>query len=208
MNFHSFTDQRCSARGSCGIKVYELVDHAQPCPLELSSYMEASFTCVPGRYKIVTKQLKYCEFGKAKCPKLPIPKDSCWEFIKTNFHTTHGKVLSLNLNCLNFFVSSYCDMKCSGTVSCEINIFELLPKFKPCPVELSSYLQASFTCLPGKLKVTIININYSRYFAKLCRQRMLRKKEYHVRSMLGILCLFSRLVQWNSLHILKLHFNV
>ncbi len=46
----SFADGRCSGIGTCKIKVHELVEHAQPCPLELSSYLSASYICIPGKY--------------------------------------------------------------------------------------------------------------------------------------------------------------
>ena len=46
----SFADTECSGKINCEYKVRDLVDIAQPCPLELSSYHEASFICVSGKY--------------------------------------------------------------------------------------------------------------------------------------------------------------
>ena len=44
----SFADAECSGKVNCQYKVRDLVDVAQPCPLELSSYHEASFKCLSG----------------------------------------------------------------------------------------------------------------------------------------------------------------
>ena len=65
---------------------------------------------------------------------------------------------------MDFFLS-YADMKCSGRPNCHIDVMLLIKHSKPCPLELSSYLEASFTCINGK---TIFNL-------KLCRSGMLRK---------------------------------
>ena len=43
-------DRWCSGRQACDVAVVSLVTVTQPCPLEFSSYLEASFTCVPGKY--------------------------------------------------------------------------------------------------------------------------------------------------------------
>ena len=44
-------DEKCSGKSECEIIVAFLAYHGpKPCPLELSSYMEASFTCVNGRH--------------------------------------------------------------------------------------------------------------------------------------------------------------
>ena len=44
-------DEKCSGKSECEIIVAFLAYHGpKPCPVELSSYMEASFTCVNGRH--------------------------------------------------------------------------------------------------------------------------------------------------------------
>ena len=45
---------------------------------------------------------------------------------------------------------SYADALCSGKVACEIPTRDLIVHFKPCPLELSAYLEASHICIPGK----------------------------------------------------------
>ena len=101
---------------------------------------------------------------------------------------------------------SYADKKCSGTVSCEINVFELLPKFKPCPVELSSYLEASFTCLRGKFnncKLVLIND----IFGKALQTKRAPEKSLAC-STSGISCQYSHPAPWNCRLISKLRTNV
>ncbi len=50
VNFlQSFADRKCSGRKSCQVKISDLVHVAQPCPVELSSYFEASYLCEKGR---------------------------------------------------------------------------------------------------------------------------------------------------------------
>ena len=47
-------------------------------------------------------------------------------------------------------VLPYLDSKCSGRRSCTINIPDrVLDKVLPCPGDLKSYLQASYTCIKG-----------------------------------------------------------
>ena len=173
VNFHSFTDKRCSGKQECGVKVYELVDHSKPCPLELSSYMEASFVCVSGN-SWVLKTLWICKAASIRTYYRNGPGQQVGYALKLN------KKQQFNIMKHFFFFNSYADRKCSGSASCEINIFELLPKFRPCPVELSSYLQASFSCVPGKDYMlwsrSVYNCLISHFcLQKLCRQRMLRE---------------------------------
>ena len=48
VNLQSFTDKMCSGKTSCQYHVTEIMrNNIQPCPLELSSYLAASFQCVP-----------------------------------------------------------------------------------------------------------------------------------------------------------------
>lgn len=43
----------------------------------------------------------------------------------------------------------------------------MIPNFKPCPIELSSYMETSFVCLDGNL---IRELNLGE-FAKLCESQ-------------------------------------
>lgn len=44
-------DERCSGKHECVIKVPdETLHEVQPCPKDILAYMEAGYTCVPGRY--------------------------------------------------------------------------------------------------------------------------------------------------------------
>ena len=71
---------------------------------------------------------------------------------------------------------SFADHQCSGTSSCEVVVFELIGLYHPCPRELSSYLEASYICLPGTLLLpnsTIIHffsfhVNLHSYVDKRC----------------------------------------
>ena len=80
----------------------------RPCPLELSSYLEASHTCVSGNLKIIK---------------------------------------------FNGDLYSFADKECSGKPSCQFHVTELVRRnIKPCPLELSSYLEASQICVPSKVQ--------------------------------------------------------
>ncbi len=106
----SFADKHCSGHLRCQFQVYSIVQNGiAPCPLELSSYLEASHICLP---------------GTTICIEL--------------------KITHVNLH-------SFADHQCSGTMSCEVVVFELIGLYHPCPRELSSYLEASYICLPGTL---------------------------------------------------------
>ena len=60
------------------------------------------------------------------------------------------------------FMQSFANKECSGKESCQIRVHDLIPYFKPCPVELSSFMEASYKCLAGKTVV------FNDKFAKLC----------------------------------------
>ncbi len=50
-------------------------------------------------------------------------------------------------------VLPYVDTRCSGRRACTINIPDpVLDKVQPCPGDLKSYLQASFSCVRGELQ--------------------------------------------------------
>ena len=44
---------------------------------------------------------------------------------------------------------SHADALCSARPKCEIPTPTLIFHFKPCPVELSAFLEASYKCVPG-----------------------------------------------------------
>ncbi len=45
----SYLDGMCSGRQSCSTEVRKLMDVAQPCPRDLTNFLEAKFACVPGK---------------------------------------------------------------------------------------------------------------------------------------------------------------
>ena len=45
-------DRRCSGKSECSFPVTSLQDVASPCPQDLMSYLEASYSCLPGKYNI------------------------------------------------------------------------------------------------------------------------------------------------------------
>ena len=54
-------------------------------------------------------------------------------------------------------VLPYVDSRCSGRRSCKFSVFDdSLRRFKPCPEDISSYLQARYICLKGKDVVNIL----------------------------------------------------
>ena len=71
-------------------------------------------------------------------------------------------------------MQSFANNACSGKESCQIRVHDLIPYFKPCPVELSSFMEASFKCLAGKTIIfTGINAKLCfirGYFLKYCLQ--------------------------------------
>ncbi len=110
----SFADKSCSGKVSCHFHVNQLMHRkTQPCPLELSSYFEASFMCIP------SNQIKL--IGKYK--------------------------QGFNL----IFLQSFADPLCSAKSVCQFRVNDLMHSYyQPCPLELSSYLEASYICIPSK----------------------------------------------------------
>ena len=47
-------------------------------------------------------------------------------------------------------VLSYMDKHCSGRISCDVPVMFLLVLTNPCTDDMRSYLQASYTCIPGE----------------------------------------------------------
>ncbi len=56
LNLYSFADQSCSGRVSCDLDVHDFIKLFHPCPRELSSYLEASYICIPGKLIQIVKQ--------------------------------------------------------------------------------------------------------------------------------------------------------
>ena len=53
-------------------------------------------------------------------------------------------------------VLSYVDAACSGLRLCELSVSDpVLVRTKPCPPDFSSYLDATYRCVPGILKTTL-----------------------------------------------------
>lgn len=46
-----YLDNMCSGRHSCSVKVTDLADVVQPCKKDYTSYLEASYECVPGEFE-------------------------------------------------------------------------------------------------------------------------------------------------------------
>ena len=118
--FCRFTDKKCSGLKSCDFQVNDMVHYGvRPCPLELSSYLEASYKC-----------------------------------LQSNMFKTYCYFVNLH---------SFADARCSGKLECEMEVARLVYHTSPCPRELSSYLQAGYTCVSGRVS-TILH-----EFAKLSK---------------------------------------
>ena len=51
-------------------------------------------------------------------------------------------------------VTRYIDAHCSGRQACSLSIIDLAKtEMRPCPDDVTSYLEASYQCLPGKWKI-------------------------------------------------------
>ena len=90
--------------------------------------------------------------------------------ITQNYETFSAVFFSYFCSFPYFCWTSLGDTKCSGQPKCEVDVHELIKYSRPCPVELSSYLEASFTCVSGEAKFTILICA-----SKLCRWGMFRK---------------------------------
>ena len=44
-----YMDSKCSGKQKCSLGVNDIDLHATPCPKDYKSYLEASYTCVPGK---------------------------------------------------------------------------------------------------------------------------------------------------------------
>ncbi len=90
-------------------------------------------------------------------------------------HIYSGNIYLLDHHSTTNFVSlqSFADDHCSGKTSCKmaLHISELVEKnIKPCPLELSSYLEASYICIPSKIEIGILFHRLILFaLAKFCR---------------------------------------
>ena len=175
MNLQSFADGHCSGKTSCEIvlTISDLVKkNIRPCPLELSSYLEASFICIPGILQVKnTITFIFCEFAQF-CRWILLWENIMWNEVTCQWsskkqHPTlpiRTKFIPWSKLCLytrymfNYYIfdlvilQSFADAACSGKGFCEFHIAEIWMKdIKPCPPELSSYFEASFVCLKSKL---------------------------------------------------------
>ena len=60
-----------------------------------------------------------------------------------------GSSDSFNKMCFSDIITIV-DRMCSGRTACEFAVNTLVLETEPCPMELRSYLQASYICIPGK----------------------------------------------------------
>lgn len=73
-------------------------------------------------------------------------------------------------------VLTYLDAICSGRHVCQLDIPDnTLQKMQPCPKDLIAYLEATYTCIKGKLFVTIPNTLFVLFF--VCKEIRGFKKE-------------------------------
>ncbi len=155
----------------------------KPCPLELSSYLEASSACVTGDQNpkenrvflqsfadkicsgTTSCELRVSVFLNTEIQPCPLELSSYLEASSTCVKGTFPKIQTKLV-----FLQSFADKICSGTKSCELQVSRLLnTEIHPCPLELSSYLEASYTCLDGTKIIDILPV----FLAKFCRRSLL-----------------------------------
>ena len=49
-NVLTYLDGLCSGRSHCTMKIVDLAHVKQPCPADVTSYLEASYSCHPGEF--------------------------------------------------------------------------------------------------------------------------------------------------------------
>ena len=139
----SFADMKCSGRSNCEIKVSDMVHKSRPCPLELSSYLEASFHCLAGN--IVG--LNYVNLVKITSGMTIW----VWPNYTLSFWSS-----DVNMS----FLQSFVDKQCSGKANCQFKVSDIVHNsIIPCPLELSSYLEAAFWCINGNQAPLQLNLN-------------------------------------------------
>ena len=78
VNLQSFTDEMCSGKASCQYHVTEIMrTNIQPCPLELSSYLAASYQCIPSN-EILSFNVRsmFCKALQITCAQERFPANS------------------------------------------------------------------------------------------------------------------------------------
>ncbi len=145
----------------------ELVhENIRPCPLELSTYLEASNICINStEFFLDTKNIIIYS-----CSRYIF----CFIFAKPQRH------MSRNTNVLRWctvfygihlviriFLQSFADAKCSGKTSCLLRLAELVyHKIKPCPMELPPYLEAGYSCFKLYYQLIInLHLHFLQSFA-------------------------------------------
>ncbi len=69
-------------------------------------------------------------------------------------------------------IRSHADKKCSGTSACELDVMILIKHSKPCPLELSSYLEASYSCVSGNETLFLSEVLQIGNAPEGCRARL------------------------------------
>ena len=165
VNLQSFADTLCSGKPSCQYRATEIMrNNIQPCPLELSSYLSASYVCLTRNF--FTKWIPLVQLCRRYVLRegfLPIPY--CWDLDEKHKALPSRIILLLwrephlhskysNHVLLSFvsFVQSFADGRCSGRQFCQFRVTDIMHNnIKPCPLELSSYFEASHMCLASML---------------------------------------------------------
>ena len=180
VNFQSFADKRCSGKEKCYLKVHELVEHFQPCPLELSSYLSAAHICIHGNN--LQKDLFIFVICKALLTKSVQGKLNCElhviNLLNSEIRTSPLELSSYLETCkrwkLEFTIyivnlHSFADEECSGKKTCQFHVTELVRRnIKPCPLELTSYLEASQICVPSKIQSVNCYVNLQSFADGKC----------------------------------------
>ncbi len=190
----------CSGRKSCDFHVNEIVRRKiMPCPLELSAYMEASFHCLPSKFffwvNFIFVNLQ--SFADAECSGKMSCQFHVTELVRKNFNPCPlelSSYLEASYICIpcrqNVYLcpvnlQSFADGKCSGKSKCEFFVTELVrhPTIRPCPLELASYLETAYICIPG----TSLKVSYLQFFCIFSFKAlwtMYAQERHHVSSIL------------------------
>ena len=150
MFLQSFADKMCSGKSTCTIRVHELIPNFKPCPIELSSYMETSFICQSGNSSEPAEMLWICKAF-----------NSVHVHFGVVFIRYKETKITFRIHCYLIHPCSITDKKCSGLPSCEIQVFSIpyLNNVNPCPMELSSFLEISHTCVHGSFLLDSWSVN-------------------------------------------------
>ncbi len=173
--YFSHADVECSGKRQCNVQVLLLALKFTPCPRELSSYLEASYICLPGIHKV------FIFMVSSMCLCMCHSHPNWSEKILLDIPNTEDVNLQRVFFIFIITFPSYVDKECSGQSQCNVQVPLLVFQFTPCPRELSAYLEASYVCLPG-------NLNPDHYFhcefAKLSTIKILASIPLHGRSVM------------------------